>query len=161
MSKFRVGDKVRVVCEDPIYEWGFVSRGDVGVVNKVNSRDLLVNFPVQENWRGLERELQLVEAGPWAKGLPVDELRLKDAPEGVTHAVYFGDWHWRRFDKGMVYMWCVDIWKPAHMSEDVWFAEFGEKCIELAPLVPKQQPAPVPEKLEQKKGALKKPVGWW
>lgn len=61
MSKFKVGDKVRVIAESN--GWGAVSKGDVGVIAHVSDTHLQVNFPAQSDWRGTHNCFELAEEG--------------------------------------------------------------------------------------------------
>lgn len=65
MTKFKVGDKVRVKEEikDPHYNWGLLRYTDyrqIGIVKEVVGVDIIVDFPCQSRWRALQSELEKV-----------------------------------------------------------------------------------------------------
>jgi hypothetical protein len=67
---YSVGDKVRLVIREgacPVYGWGDVKRGDIGVIvdidyckHEYDKVDYTVKFPHQSDWRGHADELELV-----------------------------------------------------------------------------------------------------
>ena len=67
MSKFNVGERVRVIAET--HAWGRVKAGDVGVVKKIDGDKISVDFPAQKDWAGFSRCFQKIRkrsasAGP-------------------------------------------------------------------------------------------------
>ncbi len=72
MSKFKVGDKVRLNKEIKKYKWGRanVRYDEVGFITGVVFNEIIVNFPSHYSWRGLESELVLVRETKHFKSLP-------------------------------------------------------------------------------------------
>lgn len=69
MTDFKVGDKVTVKVDEPVFGWGSnVNPGDVGVVAHVlefnTEVQLLVDFPGHKGWEGLATEFRLVRKCP-------------------------------------------------------------------------------------------------
>ncbi len=66
MSKFKAGDRVRLINPNPEFGLGYASVGDVGVVKRVFDPDSVpeykVNFPDQDSWSAMEVDLELVES---------------------------------------------------------------------------------------------------
>lgn len=58
---FKVGDKVRVITDNPYYGWGNVSKGDVGTIIAIDGDVIRVNFPGQSRWNGRADEFELVK----------------------------------------------------------------------------------------------------
>lgn len=60
-----IGSHVRIKSNVlmPMYKWGSVTRGSIGVVTAINERDVTVNFPQQFNWTGQLSEMELVCQG--------------------------------------------------------------------------------------------------
>ena len=63
VKKFKVGDKVRMVSDRPLFGKGVVNVGDVGIVQEVRDSypDYIVHFPRQSSWSAEEKDLELVE----------------------------------------------------------------------------------------------------
>lgn len=65
---FKVGDRVRVKASvsTPCHGWGRVKAGDVGVVHHVPTfaNTLVVNFPAQNGWSGVQSEMELYNVTP-------------------------------------------------------------------------------------------------
>lgn len=57
---FKVGDKVKVVTDNPKCGWGRVTKGDVGTITKVDGKSIKVEFPLQKHWSGFADEFELV-----------------------------------------------------------------------------------------------------
>lgn len=57
---FKVGDKVRVITDNPVYGWGAVSKADVGEIFRIDGDIIRVNFPSQSWWNGRADEFELV-----------------------------------------------------------------------------------------------------
>ena len=72
---FKVGDKVRVITDNPIFGWGKIRKGDEGIVEGVNGEIIRIKFPAQSLWYGCEHELELVEDEE--KGTSQLEARFK------------------------------------------------------------------------------------
>lgn len=63
---FEVGDKVRMIADDPKHGLGDVKVGDVGVIKDIaEDGEFIVDFPEQDKWYGYAKEFELVEAAPW------------------------------------------------------------------------------------------------
>lgn len=65
--KFKTGDKVRVKrsVEHPHFGWGRVTHDDIGVVasySRYQVDELIVHFPVFQNWSAKEYEIELVSS---------------------------------------------------------------------------------------------------
>lgn len=58
---FKVGDKVRVITDNPYYGWGGVRKGDVGTVIAIDDKVIRVNFPRQSRWNGRADEFEIVK----------------------------------------------------------------------------------------------------
>lgn len=61
MVKFSEGDKVRLIEHNPWYGLGKVRVGDIGTVRIADAREVLVDFPAQKSWHGLESDFELVK----------------------------------------------------------------------------------------------------
>jgi hypothetical protein len=165
---FKVGDKVRVICDDPRYGWGKVRKGDVGVVAVVApdvvavvAPDLAVDFPAQALWSASQGELELVEE------LPEEDPRVDwfEAPEGTTHRYIGTDrctyWLKQIGDTDEV-LWVDDGAKffgyalTSLSASDRRAKAFPEICSLIARYPQGDKPV---EKKEQP--VVKKKVGWW
>lgn len=64
MTKFKVGDKVRIKkgIEEPEYKWGGLrnDKYQTGVVRGLNRHFIEVNFPSQSYWKAAHDELERV-----------------------------------------------------------------------------------------------------
>ncbi len=63
MGKFKVGDKVRVKrsVEDPWHSWGRVSRGEVGVIARIDGDDSAwCDFPKHHDWHAKLSEMEKI-----------------------------------------------------------------------------------------------------
>ncbi len=63
MSKFKVGDKVRVKrsIEDPWHGWGCVSHGEVGVIARIDGDDSAwCVFPRHKDWHAKLSEMEKI-----------------------------------------------------------------------------------------------------
>lgn len=47
---FKIGDRVRMISEDPAYGAGEVKVGDIGVIVRTSGDDFVVDFPNQDDW---------------------------------------------------------------------------------------------------------------
>jgi hypothetical protein len=76
---FAVGDRVRVIAENPRFHWGLVSIFDEGVITHVESWGVyLVRFPTHDGWRGLEEEFEL--ACSW-------DMKFDEIYNGGSHVI--------------------------------------------------------------------------
>ena len=62
--KFKKGDRVKLIADDPQYEFGpNVRQYDIGVVNSYRSGGhIFVDFPNHDHWHGLDDKFELAEA---------------------------------------------------------------------------------------------------
>lgn len=63
MVKFKVGDKVKLISDNPKYGLGDIEKGDIGTVKSIYDDELVIDFLKQDDWRGVEEEFELVEEG--------------------------------------------------------------------------------------------------
>lgn len=141
---FKVGDKVRVIAENPIYNWGDVERFDEGIVRSLNWRGhvdvIVVDFPAQPDWKGHDHEFELVEDPFW-----------KDAPEGAAYySTECGGFYIHENKKD--YFW-KGAWET-FIDPEVSFKYFMGLGMKIRhpnkiDVQPPEQPKP------------KKKVGWW
>lgn len=107
-KKIVVGAYVKLTIEEgkrPAHGWGGVSNGDIGVVRSLSDGSVVyVDFPEQNDWRGILSELTVLsgeevaaekakaeEVAKWAKiGRKVNEFKVGDVIE-ITKDQY-GDW---------------------------------------------------------------------
>jgi hypothetical protein len=57
----KIGDKVRVIVANPKYKWGPASPESIGTLSEINGKDIRINFPEHNYWRGLISEIEVVE----------------------------------------------------------------------------------------------------
>ena len=77
MSEFKVGDEVKAISKS--FGWGVVKEGDLGIVQGLNGGEIQVNFPNQEHWSCLAKDLELA-APRWSiynNDLPWEKLSDK------------------------------------------------------------------------------------
>jgi hypothetical protein len=60
ISEFKVGDVVRVITDKPIYGWGVIHKGDVGIITNIEHPVVIISFFECERWQGLLSEIELV-----------------------------------------------------------------------------------------------------
>jgi hypothetical protein len=66
--EFQVGDRVRMISEDPSYGMGELEVGDIGVITKiggtgyVDKDDFEVDFPNQKEWLCTSNDIEHVDA---------------------------------------------------------------------------------------------------
>ena len=61
LETFRIGDRVRVKTGvQPSCGWGSVKSGDIGVVRKIQAKNLTVDFPQHKQWSGVDHEMERV-----------------------------------------------------------------------------------------------------
>lgn len=71
--KLRIGDKVKLNknIKEFTYGKGLVRYDEIGTIIKIDrNKDIIVNFPTQYRWIGLEKELVLVGRQKFFKNLP-------------------------------------------------------------------------------------------
>lgn len=60
--KLKVGDKVAVKVDEPLFGWGYVAASEIGTVSEVFSNgEAFVDFPSQKSWMAGAGELQIIE----------------------------------------------------------------------------------------------------
>ncbi|XP_040568701.2 LOW QUALITY PROTEIN: E3 ubiquitin-protein ligase HERC2-like [Lepeophtheirus salmonis] len=63
-SLIKIGDSVRVksTVHNPWYKWGCINHNSIGVVTSINPNgNIIVDFPLQNNWTGLVSEMEVVQ----------------------------------------------------------------------------------------------------
>ena len=80
---FKVGDKVRVITDKPVFGWGKVSKGDEGIVEVVDGEFIRVKFPSQ-SWYGCAHELELVEDAEKAASQVETRFKVGDIVKGKS-----------------------------------------------------------------------------
>ena len=88
---FKVGDRVRIIADNPRHGWGGVSKGDIGVVRELGDEGFMsVDFPNQKRWNGYDDEFELVSEGNRRRrrGTQGKRVRIvKSFAEGVTGVI--------------------------------------------------------------------------
>lgn len=129
MTKFKVGDRVRVLADEPFFSWGRIKKGDVGVVRhlyKSESIEVVVDFPKQDGWYAKARELELVEASVAETPRHRRIFRqLRDGPSIRKGAL------WQEKDTtGTQNYMLVDISFVKHMPEGIAKAVIARETVE-------------------------------
>eukprot|EP01062_Namystynia_karyoxenos_P066404 TRINITY_DN60344_c0_g1_i1.p1 TRINITY_DN60344_c0_g1~~TRINITY_DN60344_c0_g1_i1.p1 ORF type:complete len:651 (+),score=117.37 TRINITY_DN60344_c0_g1_i1:102-2054(+) len=67
--------KVRPTVKEPVYRWGRVAKGDIGIVLRLGSGECAANFPMHLGWRG-----HLCDVESFHPGRPPAMLKVSGAP---------------------------------------------------------------------------------
>jgi len=79
---FVAGDVVKMVSTDPVFKFGAVKTGDIGIIQMVLPDRLIVNFSTQSGWMGKREEFVLVK--------PVGGFKEGDIVEVITNEPVYG-----------------------------------------------------------------------
>jgi hypothetical protein len=117
---YYIGDKVKVIVEKPQFSWGSVNSKSIGVVQIIDSNEVIVNFPEQKHWSALPKELKLVEE---AEKKTSDKTIILHKPKPIKYGQDFPDLTPYKQKKVLQYLLCLDVEKGynAYLETDEAF----------------------------------------